>query len=150
MQRASSACRSGSLAGTTFARGAVMYIRYLLAVVFALGAHVDNAMSQTAPRLPSVNPDETWLMPDRNRVNEGTVTVITAPAGGATSVFGSDMSRVLDDDATVRVLTVLGKGPVRNVVDVLFLKSIDMGVVTTDVPEFYKLQYKIPDVASGL
>jgi len=129
-----------------------MYIRYLIAVCFGLCALADIALSQTAPR-PSVagnNPDETWSIPDRNRINEGTVTVITAPAGGATSVFGSDMARVLDDDATVRVLPVLGKGPVRNVIDVLYLKSIDMGIVTTDVPEFYKLQYKIPDIASGL
>lgn len=98
----------------------------------------------------NAGPNDTWTVPDRNRVNEGTVTVITAPAGGATSVFGSDMARVVDDDATVRVLTVLGKGPVRNVVDVLYLKSIDMGVVTTDVPEFYKLQYNNPEIASQL
>ncbi|HXE89052.1 MAG TPA: TAXI family TRAP transporter solute-binding subunit [Hyphomicrobiaceae bacterium] len=129
-----------------------MCIQYLIAVCFVLCALADNAMSQTAPRpgVPKAKPDETWSMPDRNRVNEGTVTVITAPAGGATSVFGSDMSRVLDDDATVRVLTVLGKGPVRNVIDVLHLKSIDMGIVTTDVPEFYRLQYKIPDITSRM
>jgi uncharacterized protein len=127
-----------------------MRVRYLIAIFFSLSALTCNAMAQTAPRTaaPGAVADETWAMPDRNRVNEGTVTVITAPAGGATSVFGSDMSRVLDDDATVRVLTVLGKGPVRNVIDVLYLKSIDMGIITTDVPEFYKLQYKVPDVAS--
>jgi TRAP-type uncharacterized transport system substrate-binding protein len=89
-------------------------------------------------------------MPDRDRVNDGTVTVITAPAGGATSVFGSDMARVLDDDATVRVLPILGKGPVRNVTDILYLKSIDMGAVAADVPEFYRLQYNIPDITSKL
>jgi TRAP-type uncharacterized transport system substrate-binding protein len=138
-----------------------MYVRYLIAVCFGFCALAVDAISQTAPRPPVArqaaepnviqnNPDETWTIPDRNRVNEGTVTVITAPAGGATSVFGSDMARVLDDDATVRVLPVLGKGPVRNVVDVLYLKSIDMGIVTTDVPEFYKLQYKIPDITSKL
>jgi TRAP-type uncharacterized transport system substrate-binding protein len=76
--------------------------------------------------------------------------VITAPAGGATSVFGSDMARVLDDDATIRVLPVLGKGPVRNVIDILHLRSIDMGAVAADVPEFYKLQYKVPDITSRL
>ena len=118
-------------------RGKVMHIQYLIAVCLGLCALAGNAISQTAPRpfAPSANPDETWSIPDRNRINEGTVTLITAPAGGATSVFGSDMSRVLDDDATVRVLTVLGKGPVRNVIDVLYLKSIDMGIVTSDVPD---------------
>ena len=44
----------------------------------------------------------------------------------------------------------LGGGPVRNVVDILYLKAIDMGAVTADVPEFYRLQYHIPDIASRL
>ena len=57
------------------------------------------------------------------------------------SVFGSDMARVLDEPDTLRVLPIIGKGPVQNVVDMLYLKSIDMGLVTADVPEFFKLQY---------
>jgi len=138
-----------------------MYVRHLIAVCLGLCALADNATSQTAQRPPVArqtaepsmarnDPNEVWTIPDRDRVNEGTVTVITAPAGGATSVFGSDMARVLDNDESVRVLPVLGKGPVRNVIDVLYLKSIDMGIITTDVPEFYKLQYQIPDVTSRL
>jgi len=140
-----------------------MYVRHLVAVCLGLCALADNATSQTAlpprprqtqtlqPAVPRNDPNAIWTIPDHNRINEGAVTVITAPAGGATSVFGSDMARVLDDDeAVIRVLPVLGKGPVRNVVDVLYLKSIDMGIITTDVPEFYKLQYRIPDVTSKL
>jgi TRAP-type uncharacterized transport system substrate-binding protein len=147
-----------------------MYVRLLIAACLGFCVLANDAASQTGPRSPAPHqtaapaphqtaapnattknsPDETWSIPDRDRVNEGTVTVITAPAGGATSVFGSDMARVLDDDATIRVLPVLGKGPVRNVVDVLYLKSIDMGIVTTDMPEFYKLQYKLPDITSKL
>ncbi len=38
----------------------------------------------------------------------------------------------------------------RNVVDILYLKTIDMGAVTADVPEFYRLQYRIPDITSRL
>src|SRR5215475_11658950 len=102
------------------------------------------------PNTDGDHSNETWTIPDRNRINEGTITVITAPAGGATAIFGSDMARVLDDDATIRVLPVMGKGPVRNVIDILYLKSIDMGMVAADVPEFYKLQYKSPDITSHL
>jgi TRAP-type uncharacterized transport system substrate-binding protein len=142
-----------------------MYARYLMVICVGLCTLANGASSQTAPsparQRASPNaaipgppvipgPDDVWKLPDRNRVNEGTVTVITAPAGGATSVFGSDMARVLDDDATVRVLGVLGKGSVRNVTDILYLKSIDMGAVAADVPEFYKLQYDIPDITSKL
>jgi TRAP-type uncharacterized transport system substrate-binding protein len=136
-----------------------MCIRYIVVVCISLFALPEIAVSQTVPRLPAApqqilpsatgdQSNETWTIPDRSRINEGTVTVITAPVGGATAIFGTDLARVLDDDATIRVLPVIGKGPVRNVVDILYLKSIDMGAVAADVPEFYRLQYKIPDIAS--
>jgi TRAP-type uncharacterized transport system substrate-binding protein len=126
-------------------------MRLLTALAFAAvtcGLLLDNAVAQSPP--PGVpGPNDVWKMPNHQAMNAGTVTVITAPAGGTTSAFGSDMSRVLDDN-NVRVLTVLGKGPVHNVIDILALKAIDMGVVVADVPEFYRLQYKIPDVTSQL
>jgi uncharacterized protein len=132
-------------------------IRALMLVPIGLCLFANSASPQTAQRAPQqaapsapLSADDVWTIPDRDRINEGTVTVITAPAGGATSVFGSDMARVLDDDATIRVLPVLGKGPVRNVIDILHLRSIDMGAVAADVPEFYKLQYKVPDITSRL
>ena len=126
-------------------------MRVLASVIFAAvsgGLLLNNALAQTPPAgVPG--PNDVWKLPNHEAMNAGTVTVITAPAGGATSVFGSDMSRVLDDNS-VRILTVLGKGPVHNVVDVLALKAIDMGVVVADVPEFYRLQYNIPDITSQL
>ncbi|MGZ5961731.1 MAG: TAXI family TRAP transporter solute-binding subunit [Rhizomicrobium sp.] len=108
--------------------------------------------SHAAPLAPPTpNADDKWTIPNKEKVNAGTVTIITAPAGGATSIFGSDMARVLDDDQKqLRVLPVLGKGPVRNVVDILYLKAIDMGAVTAEVPEFYRLQYGISDIANRL
>ena len=127
-------------------------IAFLL--LFALTSPAIPQKYTATPRQPAPpnagGSNQYWTIPDRNKVNEGTVTIITAPAGGATSVFGSDMARVLDDEATIRVLPVLGKGPVRNVTDILYLKSIDMGAVAADVPEFYKLQYNVPDIASKL
>lgn len=114
-----------------------------------LSVVLGTAVLQAAPPPGMPGPEDVWKLPNRQNMNANTVTVITAPAGGATSVFGSDMARVLDD-SNVRVLPVLGKGPVHNVVDVLYLKAIDMGVVVADVPEFYRLQYKIPNITSNL
>ena len=108
-----------------------------------------TALPQAGPPPGMPGPDDTWKLPNRDDMNANTVTVITAPAGGATSIFGSDMARVLDD-GKIRVLPVLGKGPVRNVVDIISLKAIDMGMVVADVPEFYRLQYKIPNINSQL
>ena len=56
-------------------------------------------------------------------------------------MFAADMARVLDEKDKLRILPILGKGPVQNVIDMLYLKSVDMGLVATDVPEFYKIQY---------
>jgi len=107
--------------------------------------------AQTAgPRSSApLDPNDTWVLPKRDRVNEGTVTIISAPVGGVTSILMSDMARVIDNDE-VRVLQVIGKGPVQNVIDILDLKSIDMGAVVSDVPEFYKLQYDLPDIGNRL
>jgi uncharacterized protein len=121
----------------------------LLAASIMLSLMYATAMPQAAPPPGMPGQDEAWKLPNRDTMNANTVTIITAPAGGATAIFGSDIARVLDD-GNIRVLPVLGKGPVRNVVDILYLKAIDMGMVASDVPEFYRLQYKIPNIASQL
>ena len=86
-------------------------------------------------------------LPERDILNAGTVTVITAPIGGPMSIMGSDMASVLDDGDKLRVLPILGKGAVQNLVDILRLKNIDMGFVTYDALEFAKTEYNIPDIA---
>jgi TRAP-type uncharacterized transport system substrate-binding protein len=120
-----------------------------LLVISVLSVMPIASVLRAAPPAGIPSPDETWLMPDRDAMNANTVTIITAPAGGASAIFGSDIMRVLDD-RDLRVIPVLGKGPVRNAVDILYLKAIDMGLVAGDVPEFYRLQYKVPDIASRL
>jgi TRAP-type uncharacterized transport system substrate-binding protein len=125
------------------------FLSRLLAPVIMMSMMCGTPLAQTARPEGIPSPDDTWTLPNRDAMNANTVTIITAPAGGATAIFGSDMARVLDD-GELRVLPVLGKGPVRNVVDILDLKAVDMGMVAGDVPEFYKLQYKIPDIASRL
>ena len=116
----------------------------------AAGPWLHDAVAQTSPTAqpppgssePVFTPlNARWAFPNPDAVNAGTVTIITAPAGGAKSVFAADMARVLDEKDKLRILPILGKGPVQNVIDVLYLKSIDMGLVATDVPEFYKIQY---------
>lgn len=126
-----------------------MYGRLRFLVISVLSLMPVAAASQAIPPAGMPSPDETWSMPNRDAMNANTVTIITAPAGGASAIFGSDIMRVLDN-GDLRVIPVLGKGPVRNAVDILYLKAIDMGLVAGDVPEFYRLQYKVSDIASRL
>ena len=125
------------------------FLPRFLAPIIMMSVMYGTALPQSGRPEGIPSPDDTWTLPNHDAMNANTVTVITAPAGGATAIFGSDMARVLDD-GELRVLPVIGKGPVRNVVDILYLKAIDMGLVAGDVPEFYRLQYKVPDIASRL
>ena len=102
------------------------------------------------PRPPAVAATSSpalGTLPDRDSLNSGTVTVITAPIGGPMSVMGSDMAAVLDDGENLRVLPILGKGSAQNLVDIIMLKNIDMGFVATDALDYVKTEYNIPDIA---
>ena len=85
-------------------------------------------------------------LPSPEKANSGTVTVITAPVGGAFAAMGSDMARVLDDGDNLRVLPIIGKGSVQNLVDIMVLRSVDMGFVVSDALEFVKTEYEVPDI----
>lgn len=85
-------------------------------------------------------------LPSPEQANSGTVTVITAPVGGAFAAMGSDMVRVLDDGDNLRVLPIIGKGSVQNLVDIMVLRSVDMGFVVSDALEFVRKEYNVPDI----
>jgi TRAP-type uncharacterized transport system substrate-binding protein len=128
--------------------GALILVRGTIMAQTALTAHAVAAGSRTTSAVHT-DPKALWALPTPDKVNEGTVTILSAPVGGVTAILASDLARVLDNDE-LRVLQVVGKGPVQNVIDILDLKSIDMGVVVSDVPEFFKLQYNIADIAVKL
>jgi len=103
------------------------------------------AAARAAPAAPTA-PATLGTLPNREALNSGTVTVITAPIGGPMSVMGSDMAAVLDDGENLRVLPILGRGPAQNLIDIVMLKNIDMGFVTTDALDYVKNEYNIPDL----
>jgi hypothetical protein len=57
-----------------------------------------------APPQAMASPVVPWTLPYRDAVNAGAVSIITAPAGGAKSVFAADMARVLDEKDKLRIL----------------------------------------------
>lgn len=129
-------------------------MRQIWVTLVGVGALITIAMtigiSQTASKFKSTSELGTWEFPNRERVNDGTVTIMTGPVGGLTPIMGADLARVLDDGDRLRVLPVGGKGSVQNIIDILSLKSIDMGMVVSDVAEFFRIQYNVPNIESRL
>jgi uncharacterized protein len=101
-------------------------------------------LAQVAIR--SKSPD--GKLPNRERLNSSTVTVITAPVGGAWAPMGSDMARVLDDGENLRVLPIIGRGSVQNLVDVMLLKGVDMGFMVADAIDFFGKEYQVPNISN--
>ncbi len=72
----------------------------------------------------------------RQRVNSGTVTVITGGVEGVSNTYhqlAGDLAAVLDVRSQLRVLPVVGYGSLQNIEDLLYLRGIDIGMVHSDV-----------------
>lgn len=117
-----------------------------VAVGTVLAVLMSGAMAQQVNVARQIGPVAIGDLPRSDVVNAGTVTVITAPVGGPMSVMGSDMANVLDDGENLRVLPILGKGSVQNLIDIILLKNVDMGFVVSDALEFVKTEYNVPDI----
>ena len=69
----------------------------------------------------------------RERVNSGTVGIITGGVNGTYIRIAADLANVLDRGDDLRVLPIIGKGSVQNITDVLYLRGTDIGIVQSDV-----------------
>ena len=127
----------------TFARAQLAIV---LAFLIAIPAIAEGVKPSPSGRPTTQKRSADGDLPDRDKLNAGTVTIITAPVGGAFAAMGSDMVRVLDDGDNLRILPVIGRGSVQNLVDVMLLKNIDMGFAVSDSIDFVKTEYNVPNL----
>lgn len=73
-------------------------------------------------------------------VNKGVVELETMGANGASARIGEDLANVIDDGATRRVLPILGKGSLQNIIDLRALRGIDIAILQTDVLDYARQQ----------
>ena len=85
----------------------------------------------------------------REEVNRGTVGIISGGVNGTYIRISADLANVLDDD-DLRVLSVIGKGSVQNVKDLLYLRGIDVAIVQSDVLEYLRRQGTYPGLENHI
>ena len=83
-------------------------------------------------------------------VNRGVVELESATANGISVRIAEDLASIVDDGATRRVVPVVGKGALQNLVDLKYLRGIDMAIVQTDVLDYAKEQRLIPGIDASL
>ncbi|MFZ1415677.1 MAG: TAXI family TRAP transporter solute-binding subunit [Defluviicoccus sp.] len=85
-----------------------------------LTAAVQHVQAQSA---------EEW----RDKVNRGTIGLITSSAGGRQPHLAADLAAALDAEGRLRIVPMLGRGPVQTVTDLLYLRGADIAIVPADV-----------------
>ena len=102
----------------------------------------------------SIGPPALAQMPPTDnataRANAGTVGIISGGVDGTYVRIAADLSAVLDDGQNLRVLTVLGKGSLQNVTDILYLHGIDVGIVQSDVLAYVRQHHLYPGIEQSL
>lgn len=93
-----------------------------------------RASPQQALANASLNTDE------KRRANANTVAIVGAQAASGLTTIIEDLQSVLDDPGQdgLRVLPILGKGGGQNILDVLFLKGVDMGLTDKDYLDYFE------------
>jgi TRAP-type uncharacterized transport system substrate-binding protein len=97
---------------------------------------------QNKPRAASpVGPNENAL---RDRINQWTVGLAAGLLEGAPIRLATEVARIVNDAENMHVLPIVTRGPTENVNDILYLKGVDLAIISTDSLEEYKSQ--VPDI----
>jgi uncharacterized protein len=86
----------------------------------------------------------------RERINAGTVGIVSGGIGGTYIRIAAELASVLDNGDTLRVLPLVGKGSVQNIADILFLKGVDIGIVQSDVLAYVKRERLYPGAEKSI
>jgi uncharacterized protein len=115
-------------------------MRGVATIIFTLAlllGHAENAGAQSSDVL-------------RSRVNQGTVAIISGGVNGTYIRIASDLAAVLDKEGQLRVLPIIGKGSVQNIIDLLYMKGIDVGILQSDVLSFSRKENLHPNLAQRI
>lgn len=82
-------------------------------------------------------------------INRGVVELETSGAAGISVRIAEDLANLVDDGATRRVVPVVGKGSLQNLIDLKYLRGIDMAILQTDVLDYAKEHQLVPAFESS-
>ena len=86
----------------------------------------------------------------KQALNANTVTIVTGTIGGTDVQLGADLSSLLDDGDKLRVLPIVGRGPVQSIADILLLQGVDLGVVRADSLDYLERKGYVRDLRKQL
>jgi uncharacterized protein len=103
--------------------------------IAAFGAVPSSRLAQAAPQNSVI-------------VNRGVVELETGPPDDISVRMAGEIASIIDDGATRRVVPVVGKGPLQNLIDLKFLRGIDMAIIQADALDYARQQSAVPGIES--
>jgi TRAP-type uncharacterized transport system substrate-binding protein len=94
--------------------------------------------------VPSTARAESWV----ERSNRGVVELMTGDEAASVEM-AHELAGLFDDGATRRLLPVLGRGPLQNIIDLIALRGVDMAVVQTDALDHAR-QHTLPHLENTI
>lgn len=86
--------------------------------------------------------------PSAIAVNRGVVELETGPAEDVSVRMAAEIASIIDDGATRRVVPVVGKGPLQNLIDLKYLRGIDVAIVQADALDYARQQNFVSGIDS--
>lgn len=81
-----------------------------------------------------------------DKINKGTVGIISGGVDGTYIRIATDLASVLDKGDQLRVVPIVGKGSIQNIADILYLRGIDIGIVQSDVLAHIRRENIYPNI----
>src|SRR4029077_2194636 len=81
-------------------------------------------------------------------VNRGVVELETTGSDGISVRIAEDLARLIDDGATRRVVPVVGRGSLKNITDLRYLRGVDLAIVQADALDDARTRQTIPGIDS--
>jgi TRAP-type uncharacterized transport system substrate-binding protein len=77
----------------------------------------------------------------QEKINAWTVGLAAGLIEGAPLRLAAEMARVVDDGANLHVLPIVTRGPTENLNSLLYLRGVDLAIISADSLEEYKIQF---------
>src|SRR5580693_8141847 len=117
---------------------AVRLVRLLaLAAPLVLALHIEaDAQGQSAPLRRVATYEQ-----QQERINAWTVGLAAGLIEGAPLRLAAEMARVVDDGDNLHVLPIVTRGPTENLNSLLYLRGVDLAIISSDSLDEYKIQF---------
>jgi TRAP-type uncharacterized transport system substrate-binding protein len=130
------------------AAGAALAICGVSHALLSLSGHVQSAHAQARSKANPVRmiPIHAEEKKTIEKTNAWTLGLAAGLPEGAPLRFATELARVVDDGAELRVLPIVTRGIFENLYDLLYLRGVDAAIVYSDVLEHFKKDPKIANI----